>query len=52
MVIAFVFVFVFMFIFVFVSDQFLHGGVGEDPVERGEGECREEADVDFVTEAP
>ena len=31
------------------TDQFLHGGVGEDPVEGGEGEGGEQADVDLVT---
>ena len=30
------------------TDQFLHGGVGEDPVEGGEGEGGEQADVDLV----
>ena len=31
------------------TDQFLHRGVGEDPVEGGEGEGGEQADVDLVT---
>ena len=31
------------------TDQFLYGGVGEDPVEGGEGEGGEQADVDLVT---
>ena len=30
------------------TDQFLHGGVGEDPVEGGEGEGGEQANVDLV----
>ena len=38
-----------VFVFVFATDQFLHRGVGEDPVEGGEGEGREEPDVDFVS---
>lgn len=30
------------------TDQFFHRGVGEDPVEGGEGEGGEQADVDLV----
>ena len=30
------------------TDQFFHRGVGEDPVEGGEGKGGEQADVDLV----